>query len=58
MMPLYLFCMVQFIWNFTLLEFEVGGYDKMEKFLKTVSNLTNLITLMLSNDFEVQAKGW
>jgi len=45
-MPLYLFCLwLNFIWDLTLLEFEVGGYDKMENFLKTILKLTIETTL-------------
>jgi len=42
-MPLYFF--LNFIWDFTLLEFEVGGDDKMENFLKTILKLTFETTL-------------
>jgi len=31
---------LNFTWALTLLEFEVGGYDKMENFLKTIPKLT------------------
>jgi len=49
-MPLYLFCF-NFIWDFTLLEFEVGGYDKMENFLKTILKLTIETTLNSSYNY-------
>jgi len=42
-MPLYLFCLIElhiFIWDFELFAFEVGGYDKIENFLKTILKLT------------------
>jgi hypothetical protein len=41
-MPLFLFCLVKLHLKLycTLLEFEVGGYDKMENFLTTIPKQT------------------
>jgi len=35
------FVWLNFIWDLKLLEFEVGGYDKMENLFKTILKLTN-----------------
>jgi len=37
--PFYYFWL-NLIWDFKLLDFEVGGYDKIENFLKTILKIT------------------
>jgi len=39
------FAWLNFIWDFKLLEFDVGGYDKEENFLKIILKLTIVTTL-------------